>query len=205
MAQDTQQVLDLDALVLERPRIVTPRAIFPLRDVTTEDMIAWMGRLEAVRRGPPATVPIGLADQVASLAEDPPGLRAALDKAPILAVIDCVAWAQDLSAVEHALPDAETVGTIIFGGVAHPVRALSLAGYAASLTATEGAEERGLDDALAASLRTLAVMVDISEEQLHQMSHVQRRSLERFVQAQLTALKERTEALPNALRGPTAP
>jgi len=189
--------LDLDSLVLQKPRIVFGEGTeTELRDFTTGDAVDMIGRMVDLRTVPASQHPLAFADAVVAFSADPEKARPLVEATSMIAVARIWDWIREMPEPVYEVT-ADVVGRVRVGEKECTVSCPSIAAYRIVLDVleitTKGVaykDPKGklrykpptAEQLYEANLRTIAAVIpDLTPEELAVLPYQKRVRLESFV------------------------
>jgi len=121
-----QHKLDLDALILEAPRLVAPSgAVATFKAYTLEDLLPMLGHAQGLQKNFTLGGAVALADLILDLCTSEPINRMAIDAVPLFSLQEVMRWLQEATPPTLFM-SAEPDGEIVIAGKPHAVRMLTV-------------------------------------------------------------------------------
>jgi|GEM_PF-6812462 len=189
--------LDLDALILEAPRLVAPTgAVATFQDYTTDDLLRLLALAQPVEGSDADRLQalVQIADGILELCTPAPVNRAALDAIPISRILDVLTWLQTANPPTLYM-SSEPDGEITLSGKVRVVRLLTVgavrqfswfaqAQVPGPATPENALAGMSLADAVLHSAEMMASMIeDMTPAEWRGLPRAQAAAIERYIMA----------------------
>lgn len=205
-------ILDLDGLILEPPRILLPhRVVVELRDLTRDELLAFLRQVDEIERDNPQRIAVRYADLLATIAVDPADALPKLDDMTFVHVILAMRWLRDPQTAVFDASERRAIGAVKQDGKMYDVLPITVGTsrlLAQRAAVTEGGAAGRLSpvDEHEYNLTFMAHLIDgIPLARLQQMTTFQRAPLARYLSEQLQRHFEELTAGTGGGANPTLP